>query len=97
MLNWKVTIPTFASFTAITYVACLAFGLVVPERFHAAWFLEAMLPGFRWLTPASAVIGLVETAVYGAAAGALWTALYNYFTRLAARNTAATKGLRRAA
>ena len=97
MLNWKVTIPTFASFAAITFLACLAFGLAVPERFHAAWLLEAMLPGFRWLTPPSVLLGLVETAVYGAAAGALWTALYNYFTRLAARNTAATRRLHRAA
>ena len=97
MLNWKVTIPTFASFTAITFLACVAFGLVVPQRFHAAWLLEAMLPGFRWLTLPSVLLGLVETAVYGAAAGTLWTALYNYFTRLAARNTSATTRLHRAA
>ena len=97
MLNWRVTIPTFGSFTAVLYVACIAFGLMVPARFHASWLLEAMLPGFRWLTLPSVLLGLVETAIYGAAAGTLWTALYNYVTRLAARNSAATTRLHRAA
>ena len=81
MLNWKVVTPSVASFSAIMFVLCVADGLVAPDRFHASWLLEAVLPGFGWLTVWSFVLGLIETAFYGAAAGLLYTTLYNYFGR----------------
>jgi hypothetical protein len=87
MLNWRVATQSLASFTAITFVLCVGYGLVAPAPFHAAWLLEAVLPGFTWLTASSFVLGVVETALYGAWAGILYSALYNYFHRRAGRAT----------
>jgi len=87
MLNWKVVTKSLSSFTAITFALCVAYGLVAPARFHPAWLLESLLPGFTWLSLGSFVLGLVETALYGAWAGFLYSTLYNYFARKAG-NTA---------
>ena len=81
MLSWKVVAATVSSFFAITFALCVVYGLIAPARFHAAWFLEALLPGFRWLTFGSVVLGVIEAALYGAWAGFLYSTLYNYFAR----------------
>ena len=83
MLNWKVVAKSLGGFAAITYVLCIAYGLLAPTSLHAAWLLEAMLPGFKWLSVGSFVLGLVESTLYGAWAGALYSTLYNYFVRRA--------------
>ena len=85
MLNWKVVTQSVSSFFVITFALCVLYGLVAPARFHAAWLLEAALPGFTWLTVGSFVLGVIETALYGAWAGVLYSALYNFFARRAAR------------
>jgi hypothetical protein len=81
MLNVKVVVESVASFAAISYVLCIAFGVLAPASVHAAWLLEAMLPGFKWLSVGSFVLGLVEASLYGAWAGLLYSTLYNYFSR----------------
>ena len=88
MLNWKVVTKTLASFTGISYVLCIGYGLLVPAAFHPAWLLEAILPGFKWLSPGSFALGLVESLLYGAWAGVLYSTLYNYFARRATRDDA---------
>src|SRR5262245_61126442 len=85
MLNWKVVAKSLASFAAVSFTLCVAYGLIAPAAFHAGWLLEALLPGFKWLTVGSFVLGLVESALYGAWAGCLYSALYNYFARRADR------------
>jgi hypothetical protein len=85
MLNWKVVTESLASFTAISFVLCVGYGLLAPPALHPSWLLEAILPGFKWLGLGSFLLGLVESALYGAGAGILYSALYNYFTRRAAR------------
>lgn len=77
-LNWKVMAWSLGLFAAVMFTLCIAYGLVVPVRFHAPQILEAVLPGFRWLTPASFVLGLVETFLYGAFAGAIFTLIHNF-------------------
>jgi hypothetical protein len=47
MLNWQVVTKSLASFTAITFVLCVGYGLLAPPAFHPSWLLEAMLPGFN--------------------------------------------------
>lgn len=80
-LNWKVMTWSLGSFAAVTYVACVLYGLVVPRTLHMAAFLEMVLPGFRWLTPGAFVLGLVESFLYGAYAGLVFTPIYNAFAR----------------
>ena len=86
MLNWRVVTQSLSSFLAIMFALCVGYGLVVPARFHPSWLLEAILPGFTWLSVGSFVLGLIEAALYGAWAGVLYSALYNYFFRRAARD-----------
>ena len=45
--------------------------------------LEMALPGFHWLSAGSAVIGLVESFLYGVYGGLVFTPIYNFFVRLA--------------
>ena len=85
MLNWKVVTKSLSSFAAISFALCVGYGLLAPSAFHPSWLLEALLPGFKWLSLGSFVLGLIETALYGAWAGVLYSALYNYFARRADR------------
>ena len=86
MMNGKVVTQSLASFGAITFVLCVAFGLIAPAAFHPSWLLEAFLPGFTWLSVGSFFLGMAETAIYGAWAGFLYSALYNYFARRASED-----------
>ncbi len=82
MLNIKVVTWSLASFASINYLICVFYGLVVPESLHMTEFLEQIFPGFRWLTPAGFVIGLLESFLYGAYTGLLFTPIYNRFRKL---------------
>ena len=86
MLNWKIVTKSLSSFTAVSFVLCVGYGLLAPAAFHPSWLLEAILPGFKWLSFGSFVLGLIEAALYGAWAGALYSGLYNFFVRRAARD-----------
>jgi hypothetical protein len=79
-LSWKVMTVTTGLFGAVMFVACVVYGLLVPALHNAA-LLEAVLPGFAWLTPASLLLGVVETFLYGAFAGLVFAWLYNVVSR----------------
>lgn len=81
MLNLKVWTLALATWAAITFVVCVAYGLVAPPSLHNARALEVLLPGFEWLTPVGFVIGLFESLLYGAYAGLLFVPLHNAFYR----------------
>ena len=51
------------------------------EALHMAQFLEMTLPGFRWLSPGSFVLGLIESFLYGAYAGLVFTPIHNFVVR----------------
>ena len=80
-LSWKVMTWSLGLFGAVTFVLCVAYGLVVPKAFHMTQFLEITLPGFRWLSLGSFVLGLVETFLYGVYAGLVFTPIYNFVLR----------------
>ncbi len=68
---------SLATFSAVAYLACLALALIVPNRgLHAPWL--QFLPGFAW-SWAGIAIGLVESIVYGLAAGGVFAPIYNFF------------------
>ncbi len=81
MLNIRVLTWSLATFTTVSYVVCVVYGLVVPETFHMVQFLEITLPGFKWLTVGSFVIGLVESFLYGVYGGLVYTPIYNFYQR----------------
>lgn len=86
MLNLKVVTWSLALFGAVTFTVCVLYGLIVPESLHMTSFLEAVLPGFVWLTPLGFLIGLVESFLYGVYAGVVYVPIHNALTnRVTAR------------
>lgn len=81
MLNLKVVTWSLALFGAATFVVCVLYGLVVPESLHMTSFLEAVLPGFKWLTFTGFLIGLVESFLYGVYVGIVFVPIHNWLAR----------------
>lgn len=86
-LDLKVTTVSLALFGAVTFTLCVLYGLVVPRAFHGTPLLEMVLPGFRWLSVGSFLLGLVESFVLGAYVGAVFTTLHNWTARRLGRPT----------
>jgi len=68
-------------FFAISYVLCVAFGLVAPDHLHMHEAWAPLLPGFEWLTWTGFLIGLVEAYAYGWFVAVLFVPLYRYFAQ----------------
>ena len=79
MLNIRVLTWSLATFTTVSYVVCVVYGLIVPETFHMVQFLEIALPGFKWLSIGSFLVGLVESFLYGVYAGLVYAPIYNFY------------------
>ena len=80
-LDWKPLTFSVGSFCAVMFLSCVVYGLIVPARLHMTVFLEATLPGFRWISPGAVVLGAVEAFLYGAYAGLVFVPIYNFFVR----------------
>lgn len=81
MLNLKVVSWSLGIFAAISFVVCVAYGLIVPPSLHMAQALEAILPAFKWLTFGGFVLGLIESFLYGAYAGLVFVPIHNALVR----------------
>jgi hypothetical protein len=69
---------SLASFSVITYVLCVLFGLFVSDRgMHQ--LLPLVLPGFTWITWPSVVLGLIWSFVYGWYVAVVFVPLFNFF------------------
>jgi len=78
-LNIRVVTWSLATFTSLSFVVCVLYGLIVPESFHMVRFLEIALPGFKWLTLGGFFIGLIESFLYGVYMGLVFTPIYNFY------------------
>lgn len=73
-------IATSALFST-SYTLCVLFDLLLPDlAMHAVW--EPLLPGFRWLTLPSFIIGFVETILYGFYVSSIFVPSFNWATKL---------------
>ncbi len=72
---------TLSLFLLITYLVCIAFGLVAPEQMHMHRAWAPLLPGFEWLTISGFIAGAVGSFLYGWYAAILLVPLYNRFSR----------------
>ena len=81
LLYWKPMAWSLGVFAALTFGVCVVYGLLVPKAFHMTQFLEIALPGFQWLSPGTFALGLVETFLFGAYAGLVYTPIHNFFAR----------------
>ena len=78
-LNIRVVTWSLATFTSLSFVVCVLYGLIVPESFHMVQFLKIVLPGFKWLSVGSFLIGLIESFLYGVYMGLVFTPIYNFY------------------
>lgn len=82
LLNLRVVSWSLGLFLAVSYLLCVLYGLIVPERLHGMrTFLEAALPAFKWLTFPGFLLGLVESFLYGIYAGVVFGSIYNFINR----------------
>jgi len=81
LLHWKPMTWSLGVFAACTFVLCIVYGLLVPKAFHMTQLLEIALPGFQWLSVGAFALGLVESFLYGAYAGLVYTPIHNFFAR----------------
>lgn len=79
MLNMKVWTLALGSFLAVSFTLCVIGGLIAPGLPIKHTTLEAVLPGFVWISPSAFIIGLVESFFFGAYAGVVFVPLHNYF------------------
>jgi hypothetical protein len=68
-------------FLLISYLICIGFGLLMPERFHMHEAWAPWLPGFEWLTLPGFLFGAVGAYLYGWYIGAVFVPLYRFFHR----------------
>ncbi len=79
-LTTRGTGLSLAIFLDVTFTLCVLWGMLLPSV-HARGVpvLEAILPGFTWLSPGSFVLGLVEVFLYGMYIALVFVPLFNYF------------------
>jgi hypothetical protein len=82
LLNIKVVSWSLGLFLAVSYLLCVLYGMVVPEKLHGMKvLLEAALPAFKWLTFGGFVLGLIESFLYGAYIGIVFVPIYNFINK----------------
>ena len=82
LLNIRIVSWSLGIFTAFTFILCVLYGLVVPEKLHGmVGFLEMILPAFKWLTFGGFILGLIESFLYGVYAGLVFVPIYNFLSK----------------
>ena len=100
MIPIRTAALAMGTFFAATYTLCVALHLVIPPSALANEFWSSALPGFKWISPGSFLLGLAEIFAYGLYAGGFFSFLYNSFAGRRAtthRNHEVGEGFRRAA
>jgi hypothetical protein len=82
LLNIRVVSWSLGIFFAFSYILCVLYGLIVPQRLHGmSTFLESVLPAFKWLTFGGFILGLIESFLYGIYIGIVFVPVYNFINR----------------
>lgn len=76
ILSWGWTLSIFL---LISFLICVAFGLLVPGQFHMHEAWAPLLPGFDWLTLPGFLAGALGSFLYGWYIAVLGVPLYRYF------------------
>ena len=79
-LNFRAVSLTLLIGLRVSYILCIAGGLVFDWRMYESW--APLLPGFTWpLTTGGFLIGLLWTVFYSLSFAALIVFPYNYFNQ----------------
>jgi len=77
-LNWKTVGVSLGLFFSISFALCVGYDLIFPNQtMYQAWI--RLLPGFKWLTWGSFLLGLIESFLYGIYIALVFVPLYNFF------------------
>lgn len=77
MLRIKTVSLSLGLTFAISFVICVLWGLLLPEPVHMHQFLQFVLPGFTWISWSSAILGLLESFLFGVYFGLIYVPIYN--------------------
>lgn len=72
--GWTLSLSLLSS-----YLLCIAFGLLMPGRFHMHEAWAPLLPGFQWLTWPGFFAGAIGSFLYGWYIALLIVPLYRLF------------------
>jgi hypothetical protein len=72
---------TLAAFLAITYLLCIAYGLMLPDQGFHRTLMPMLLPGFVWLTWPAFFIGLAWSFAFGWYVAVVFVPLFNFFVK----------------
>lgn len=61
MIDVRTTTWALSTFTTVSFLLCVLYGMLVPDSLHMRAFLETVLPAFRWITVGSFFWGLLST------------------------------------
>lgn len=64
---------------SISFIICVAYGMVVPTTWQMYPLWERLLPGFKWLSLGGFFLGLIETFLYGMYIAIVFVPIYNFF------------------
>ena len=81
MLRIKTVSLSLGLTFAVSFVICILWGLLLPEQLHMHEFLQYVLPGFTWISFGSAVLGLVESFLFGVYFGVVYVPIHNWLNR----------------
>lgn len=70
---------TLSTFLLITFVICVAFGMLAPQQFHMHEAWAPLLPGFEWLTPTGFLLGAIGAFAYGWFIAIVFVPLHRFF------------------
>jgi hypothetical protein len=66
--DMRIATVSGSTIAGLLYLGCIVWDALVPAyAMRAAW--TPFLPGFRWLSVGTFLLGLVETLIYGALLG----------------------------
>ena len=80
MLRIKTVSLALGLTFAISFIVCVLWGLLLPEPMHMHQFLELVLPGFKWLSAGGAILGLIESFLFGVYFGLIYATIHNALT-----------------
>lgn len=87
MLNFRLITTTTALFTTMSYLLCVAFGMLTPQSVHMHQLLQIVLPAFEWISTGAFFLGLVESFLWGIYIGGGFALIYNALYRRTAVKT----------
>ena len=77
MLNVRITTSATTVFATLSYLLCVAYGLLLPSSVNMHQLLEIVLPGFVWISFRAFIVGLIWALAWGAYIGGGFVLTYN--------------------